>query len=195
MFIHLQVLSGPCLIRKYSSRILPYTKITPNNSHKRSSSACKKHFTYTWRQTWRTEYWPPSNAQSFLKNHINQLPMCFSIFQLPYEKIFSDALKDTFFAHRIYKCSCNSSAKASSSTWLVESRGNINKKRPNPWKKITAKSSKVQSFTNKHPTSQALSMRFLHLSLCPQASKATSSPCSENEPCAVPQQRCSLFWA
>ena len=80
-------------------------------------------FTYSWRETWRTEYWPPSSAQSFLKNHINQLPMCFSIFQLPYEKIFSHALKDTFFAHRIYKCSCNSSAKASSSTWLVESRG------------------------------------------------------------------------
>lgn len=56
-------------------------------------------------------------------------------------------------AHRIYKCSCNSSAKASSSTWLVESRGNINKK----CLKITAKSSKVQSFTNKHPTSQDIS--------------------------------------
>ena len=94
-------------------------------------------------------------------------------------------------AHRIYKCSCNSSAKASSSTWLVESRGNINKKRL----KITAKSSKVQSFTNKHPTSQDISMICLHLSLCPQASKSTSSPCSQNESCAVPQKRCSLFWA
>ena len=52
-------------------------------------------FTYSWRETWRTEYWPPSSAQTFLKNHINQLPMCFSIFQLPYGKIFSDALKDT----------------------------------------------------------------------------------------------------
>lgn len=34
-------------------------------------------FTYSWRETWRTEYWPRSSAQTFLKNHINQLPMCF----------------------------------------------------------------------------------------------------------------------
>ena len=73
--------------------------------------------------------------------------------------------------------------------------GKYKQKTSKSLKKITAKSSKVQSFTNKHPTSQVLSMRFLHLSLCPQASKASSSPCSQNEPCAVPQKRCSLFWA
>lgn len=126
--------------------------------------------------------------------------MCFSSFQLPYGKIFSDALKDSFFAHRIgpNAPAIHRQRHHQAPGWLKNLVEKYTTNVQNSSKKITAKSSKVFSVspTNaRHLEFCRLSMIFLHPSLCPEASKATSSPCSENEPSTVPQQRCSLFWA